>query len=361
MAVYFVTTSGNNGNNGLSEISGFRDPGYAAPLMGDGDICYVRTGTYTISNTTTGAGGPIKFGQTILRARMEGYSSVTGDMCSGVSKPLIIASGGLTPTGAFNIVEGAGTNNEPHVFVALRVDGNNRPNTTCFKGTSTSSAYNSHFYNCEAVRAASDGFNSANCVQCFASGNSGEGFDTVVPFFCLSVNNSGAGITALSEIVHCAAIGNGSGGINAAFSINAINCLAYGNTSWGINGSRNNMFINCVSVNNSDDGFETLDHTMLINCADYNNGQGRFATAPHFDFNPITLSTNPFTDPANYNFLPNTTAGGGALLREAGINLYGYTGFLNIGPVQHQNTITGSIGSVSNNVIDPLTHSVPGI
>src|SRR5690606_7869803 len=136
----------------------------------------VKSGTYTITTTTPGAAGPVKFAQASLRARMEGYSTTPGDRCVGGSKPLISADASLNPGDACNLVEAVGANNEPHVFIALRVDANSEPNTTCFKGASTASNYASYFIECEGVEAAADGFNAGHCIRCYAGSNGDVGF-----------------------------------------------------------------------------------------------------------------------------------------------------------------------------------------
>lgn len=357
MAIYFVTTSGNNTNNGLSEISGFADPGYASTQMGDGDVCYVKNGTYTIVNTVVGSGGPIKFAQANLRARMEGYNTVTGDRCTGIniSKPLIIVSTGLTPTG-LSIIEAAGNTNEPHYFIALKADGNNRPNVSCFKGSNVNNAY---FVNCEAVNANGFGFQNATCHMCYAGYNSGTGFNNVTSSHCVADNNSGWGYVASTSINRCVASRNLLGGIFAGFNPPVYNCTAYLNSGVGISAPRNNNLVSCISVLNQTFGYSVADHVSLDRCVSYGNGSARLSTTPMYDANPIILSGDPFVSTGN--FTPSSSVDG-LLLRNAGINPYGYTGFLDAGAVQSQGTgIDGGTVVINNNIIDPLTHTIPGV
>jgi hypothetical protein len=60
--------------------------------------------------------------------------------------------------------------------------------------------------------------------------------------------------------------------------------------------------------------------------------------------NDVALTADPFVDGANYNFAPNATAGGGAALRAAGFpgTAATSTGYLDIGPFQHQDAASGA-------------------
>lgn len=353
-ATYYVdVATGSNGDAGTSEADAWADPGYAAQQMGDGDICYVKSGTYTVTTTTPGAAGPVKFAQASLRARMEGYSTTPGDRCIGGSKPLISADASLNPGATCYLVEGVGAINEPHVFVALSVDANSEPSTTCFKGST--GVYPTHFIDCEAREAAADGFLNGHCFRCYAASNGGDGFDTVVSTLCYAESNTGGGFVNLStSATGCIARANGGAGF-ASFTANYINCVAYGNTGAGFNAHRNNMFINCVAVSNTTYGFNTGDHSLLDTCASYGNTTARTNTTPMFDYDAVTLSGDPFVDAANDDFTPDSTANEGALLRAAGIGPYGQTSFIDIGAVQHEDSGGGG------NVVDPLSGSIPGL
>ncbi len=353
-ATYYVATTGSNGAAGTSTGTAWADPGYASTQMGDGDICYVKAGTYTVTTTTVGAGGPVKFAQAALRARMEGYDTTPGDRCVGGSKPLISADASLNPAGTCYLVEGAGATNEPHIFVALKVDANSEPNTTCFRGTTGASTTTSIFINCEAQEAAVDGFIAGMCIKCYSASNGDEGFDACHTAYCYAESNTGVGFDAcLGTPTRCVARANSGGGFQS-FSSAFISCVAHGNTGAGFAGSRNNNYSSCVSVSNTTYGFSTGDHSSLDTCASYNNTTARTNTTPMFDYNAITPTGDPFVNASTDDFTPDATANEGALLRAAGINPYGHSGYLDAGAVQHQD-------SGGSNTIDPLTGTIPGL
>lgn len=61
----------------------------------------------------------------------------------------------------------------------------------------------------------------------------------------------------------------------------------------------------------------------------------------------VLLTTDPWTAAASGDYSPNTTAGGGALLRNAGhpgVSLFG-TGYADIGPLRHQDPVGGGGGA----------------
>ena len=346
---YVDVATGSNSDNGSTEALAWADPGYASTQMGDGDLCYVKAGTYTVTTTTVGAGGPVKFAQASKRARMEGYTTTPGDRCVGGSKPVISASASLNPASTCYLVEAVGTLDEPHVFVALRVDANSEPFTTCFKGASTVSNLYSFCYDCEAVEGAVNGFNGVVPIGCYAGSNTGTGFAACAnASYSYAESNTSWGFTVDGNCVRLIARANGAGGVSLGYSSQCGNSVAYGNTGDGFAGVRNNLLVSCVAVSNTSDAFETLDHMMLINCADYNNTAGRqAATAPMFDLGAITLTGDPFVDAANDNFTPDATTSEGALLRNAGVNPYGHTGYLDAGAVQHEGSSGGGTDQVT--------------
>ena len=86
----------------------------------------------------------------------------------------------------------------------------------------------------------------------------------------------------------------------------------------------------------------------MTNCAGFTNGSNNLNQNPFFGnstFVPLTAS--PFVNPgtptsvadAFARFAPNTTAGGGALLRGAG-----YPAYQDIGAVQHADPVGGGGG-----------------
>jgi hypothetical protein len=123
MATYYVRTDGDNGNAGTTDSSGgaWADLGYAASQMGEDDLCYIKSGTYTLTTSTPGAGGPAVLPAS-LASSIVGYETTPGDNCPTNDRPVINA-GSVT---GVQIVTLSGTDaqrhSDPH---NIKVDGNN--------------------------------------------------------------------------------------------------------------------------------------------------------------------------------------------------------------------------------------------
>lgn len=343
-ATYYVQTDGNNGNAGTATGSGnaWADPGYAASQMAVGDLCYVKSGTYVVTTVTPGAGGPVLLPTDVV-CRMEGYDTTPGDMCIGGTRPIVQASSSLNPASTCYLIQGNGTFNEEQLFVALEADGNSEPNTVGIKGDSAN--YVACFL-CTSRNNASYGFDTIKTTACYSADNGGHGFNGMFPAFCYSYSNNGLGFNGGSAVVaFCISHGDvdGFAGYHSVY----VNCVAYGNSDDGFWQLRNNQFINCVAVNCTGHGYDTADNTVLVNCADYNNTAGRTSGTPLADISPINLTGDPFTNAASGDFSLNNTAGAGAALRAAGIQVAEQTGYQDVGAVQHQST-GGSTAPVLN-------------
>jgi hypothetical protein len=183
----------------------------------------------------------------------------------------------------------------------------------------------------------------------------------------VTLNGSGPpGPTSL-VIVDSVIASNGTHGVSTASTpipstLVAQNSVFYGNTQDGIFLGETNflnvaLFNNIFSANtfygilNSNAaslsyGFGAF---FRANNAFFSNGSGAFTGLP-VNASDITLSANPFVT-AGSNFALNSTAGGGALLKAAGVP--GIlpagigTGYLDVGALQSQCTGGGGGGSVS--------------
>src|SRR5690606_14933469 len=103
-----------------------------------------------------------------------------------------------------------GAINEPHLFIAIRVDANSEPNTACFKGSNFALSF---FIDCEGVEAAGDGFNTGTAIGCYAGSNGGDGFDLCYASHCYAESNTGLGFRdGNSLVVNSIARANGTGG-----------------------------------------------------------------------------------------------------------------------------------------------------
>jgi hypothetical protein len=116
---------------------------------------------------------------------------------------------------------------------------------------------------------------------------------------------------------------------------------------------------NCV-IGNTPAGFGFLGDADVRNglcldtCAFYSNASGDTSLVnASFVRDPITLTADPFTNSAAYDFTPNDTAGGGALLKNAGTRAFLglptafttlVTTYPNVGAVQHEEAASGGGG-----------------
>lgn len=167
-------------------------------------------------------------------------------------------------------------------------------------------------------------------VACYAhdcSGNAAFDIPYCTALNCIAANNSSNGFS------------NGSTNVSAM----AVNCIAYGGTSGGngfiASAASAFLLINCISASNSGRNYSGNSNSSggnrTVNCASYNG------TSPDINIVKsgfITLTANPFTNAGAGDFSLNTTAGGGAACRAAGIpGVFPggtTTGYLDIGAAQ---------------------------
>lgn len=351
MATYYVQTDGDNGNAGTSTGSGnaWADPGYAASQMGEGDICYVKTGTYTMTTSTPGAGGPAHFATADVRCAMIGYESTPGDDCPNDSFPELNA-GTVTFGSVTALFKGNGADNEKQVFMNLTANGNSQSNTRGFQGDASSNVYATR---CVAVTCAEAGFYTIGCTSCFADTCSTIGFRTTVCAQC-TAKTCGKGFVGVNDIVmQCIAYNCTDDGFGTDTTIDAYrtvydSCTSFGNGGDGFSERLVNISgmrcTNCISVGNGGYGFHNIDSACFVNCATYNNTSGRTSTTPLVDSLAITLSGDPFVDSANGDFRLNNTAGAGALLRGLSTGIPGQVATRDIGAVQHSDPTAGGGG-----------------
>ena len=324
MTAYYVTTSGSDSNNGLTEGTAFATPGYAAgQARTSGDLIYIKSGTYTLSTSSSNVSGGV---MSVARGvQVEGYQTTIGDRAA---RP-VIAAGSVTSTGAIYTAENASFNISPGSnVIALEVDGNSNFTygfsfftqyshggvdlvaRNCSTGFLGSSSKTGHIFNCSAISCSSRGFDGISTVACLADQ-------------CATGYISGE--------VHMRSIASnctGSGFYNNGLPHNLIHCVAYGNA----NGFQCNYDIGnhsyCIASENSQYGwfFNSTSASPILNyCADYNNTSGRNrATEDSRDYQPINLTSDPFTSASTGDFRINNDAGGGAELRQ--IQLSGIAG-----------------------------------
>ena len=185
---------------------------------------------------------------------------------------------------------------------------------------------------------------------------------SVVYAACIAHTNTISGFVATSvntTYVRCLAYGN-SGAASDGFAVdnNAVhlNCVAYAN---GRDGYRANddqvLYTNCIAEGNGTTAgwgwTNTFGAVFLFNCAGFNNQAGNTSLGTVIgvkNINFVTGSATFFTNAAGADFSLNTTAGGGAAARAAGIPgafpAGATTGFLDIGAAQHADPAGGGGG-----------------
>lgn len=92
MTAYYVSNTGSDSNNGLSEVNAFATPGYACgQATAYGDTIYIKAGTYNCTTTTNNvAGGYLAPAQGV---NIVGYEVTIDDDCPTNNRPLINNNG----------------------------------------------------------------------------------------------------------------------------------------------------------------------------------------------------------------------------------------------------------------------------
>lgn len=209
-----------------------------------------------------------------------------------------------------------------------------------------------YVYNCEAKNCTRSGFDVvANAVldSCYIHAN-------VNGVIIGSVGSS----TCAGGVVNCLIVNNTSQGVltnaTGAATVWIRNCVLAGNTSDGVkvplNGASMNIFMqNCILDSNGGYGFNFSSATVAPTQGCRNNayrsntsGARNGITAGAGD---VTLTADPFTNSGGNDWSLNTTAGGGAACRAAGIpGVFvgaSTTGYQDIGAAQHANPASGGL------------------
>jgi hypothetical protein len=332
MTTYYVTTSGSDSNNGLTEGTAFATPGYAASQATiGGDIVYVKEGTYTLTTTTENvSGGTIGIARAV---KFLGYKTTAGDFAA---RPIINA-GSQVVTNVIRIVS-PNFNNQGSAVRCIEVDGSNNA-TTGFNAAGTFSSlvenciarncsngfygggYGQSFTNCSAIDCTTSGFDYGYCVYCHAH-SCLRGFTGITRYLfgCIASNATNEGFSVGNTYPYlwnrCVAVNNGSDGFKDEYAIGQLNqCIASGNGGYGFR----------VGANGS----------LMTDCADYSNASGRdIIVSNPLDIRPINLTADPFTSASTGDFTLTNDAGGGAELRQIQLSgLAGVNGVFDVGAI----------------------------
>lgn len=349
MATYYVKTSGNDTTGDGSSGNPWATPGKAGGSLAGDDILYIEEGTYSITSTTANiAGGRLSLPANVA-CTVIGHA--TGDITDFSAKPLLTAG-----VGSLTVISIDGNDGENQVIFNVKVSGEKRLSTTGISGTNANWEF---AINCEAVDCTTRCFSTISCFGCKSSYDgtkTGVGFNLCFMSECWADNHA-TGVESAGTIFSNCIISNCTNGVSATngYRNRFYNCVSYGNTNSGFE-TRNaptlsgSVFVNCIAYGNGAYGwdFNVVTGSGLINCASGNNTSGRTDGNETFDLGVITLTADPFTNAAGGDFSLNNTVGGGALLRSLGYGIPGQTQNIDIGAVQHEDTIGGGGAVIIN-------------
>lgn len=330
-------------------------PGLAFAKSVSGNTIYLKYSAtpYTISTSTAGSGGPLKY---IQDQNFIGYDTTRSLSNTDANRPTIKAG-----VNSISILTGVDAFSRRNRFRNFILDGDQptRSSVNGFYGLSAGGdqAYAelvkvvncttgfhtvSHCFRCEAA-SCTDGFNSCTVhTACISRSNSGRGYrgqGGQVYMLCLAYSNTGVGFDTEAfggTFINCTSVSNGSHGFNTQ------------------NDSRTQGYsVNSIAVGNGGYGWNSGSGHTLKSCASKSNTGGRTSGSPQ-DLDAVTLTVDPFTNSGSSDFSLNNTAGGGADCRAAGFpGVFPgglTTGYLDIGAVQHQDSGGGG-GSSSPYII----------
>ncbi len=324
-----LTTAGGAGSAIVGKMGGaFASPGMGAKFAVSANGLFVKYNAtpYSCSSSTNVSGGCISSGNlkwvvSYDTTRDLGNTDANRSTFNAASNSMALVTLSTSHGFMANII--AAVNG--HTSVTGFALGSQVAAYNCVaSGVATGYAMNNgngFAQNCLATGCTGNGFsigNVSSCHDCVALGTTaGSGFTCsgnagAVFVNCCSIGSVGAssdGFTLgdnFGVCVSCVAYGNGGIGFNISTSgpsATCTNCISYGNTGVGYAGG---------TVTN-------LWASKLLNCAgggNSSNFSGLFASQI---VNFQALSAGPFTNAAGNDFSLNSTAGGGALCKAAGI------------------------------------------
>ena len=325
-------------------------PGLVAGLKVNSNSVFVKDGSYTCSSSGNVAGGKIAdttVGTTTAPNYWIGWNAIRTVTNLDATKPLLKAT-----ANSMTVFATSGS------VVIRNIKTGRNASETSVVGFSGGFALYTEWENCVATALAT-GWSLTNsnalmlncladtCATGFSLGAAGERC-----IGCESKAHTAVGFTCgenSCSFINCIAWG-GTGSADGFKTTNNgvifVNCTSYGNAGAGFTftgGFESHLLINCVATGNSGKQFNLATTTetshRLLNCAAKADGTGtdNFNIVSKIGF--IILTADPFTNAASGDFSLNTTSGGGAACRAAGIpGVFPggtTTGYLDIGAVQH--------------------------
>ncbi len=335
----------------FKEGGAFASPGMAGSIAVSGMNVWVKSGTYTLTSSTSNvAGGRITSaggtaGTNICK--WEGFNTYRTDKGT---RP-VISAGAVT---GITIFTGTGSSTIIDNFI-LDCEGG-ATMTGYSLGGNRSAAYRVKVIDSTVIGSnlTADGVN----VLCEVTGHSGtSAFSTSSGnwLYCEAYDGTTSAFvmgSTVGAIIGCIADTN-TGASSDGFQLTGrghqiSRSISYGSGRHGFNAGANGgcSFDNCIAENSGGWGWTNgavAQNVILINCAGYNNTSGDITSAIFPDnFNFVSGTASFFTDAANGDFTLNNNAGGGALLRATGFpgtltRAIGQ-GYSDRGPYQHQDS-----------------------
>jgi len=317
--------------------------------LANGNKIYIKSGTYTLTTTTAGAGGPISGPSTTLLFII-GYQDTHGDLngSSIASNPVIDAAALTT----FDIVTltGAGDSTPQHI-AHVTVDGQSNSGVRGFVGNNDVRVF---AHRCYAKDCAANGFNVLSACGCKTFGG-GHGFSDCLVWECIAVDGTGTGF---SESAQGFIYNSIAARMNIGFSFDirsrVVGCIADSCTGDGFFIADDPALVmNCVSTNNGGWGFgnvnaATASSNAIVNCYTYNNTSGAFEFTTGYEaILDTSMTSDPWVDAANNDFRPNNASTGGAILRQAALIPPDQQEHRDVGAVQHAEPVISSNGMIT--------------
>lgn len=333
------------------------DPAIVASKVVATNTVWIKSGTYSVTSSSANVSGGC-VSQTGVATYMEGYNSTRGDFGTA---PTMQASGISTATLWTIAASDSSARN-------IAFDGNSLTSLRGFSSTVRSTITALSALNCT-----NSGFNWGGTVAmtlratgCTTTGAGILISNTPTVLGSVAHDNTvhGFSLTGAGFCTRCIADTN-TGASSDGFSLGVggtamSSSTAYGNGRDGIRFAGNSG-VGAVSLceGNGGYGFNNtgVANVTLTHCGGYNNTSGNTNGTFVLNRSFVTGSASFFTDAAGGDFSLNTTAGGGAAARAAGIpGVFpgiSTTGHLDIGAAQHADPASsgGGIPVIGGNII----------
>lgn len=326
------TATGNIGG-AIASIGGF-----SSFIHATGVTMWAKSGTYTLTTSTAGPGGPFSVSAYVVRLRIEGYGTLRGDQAA---TPLMDAGAITGITLVTLAVSGATTG---QTVVNINVDGKSQTGNNGFNlNDADNTAEGCGSVNCNQA-ATNYGFRSGTisacrATSCWLGGTLISNMDSCEAISCTADGWSG-GASSLSWSDSIARGCGGDGFVNTAAAMSYSNLTSDGNAGDGYDGASGRM-VDCIATNNGGVAVRTSGQLVAIRLTTFANTGAR-TSGTVIESRPIVLTADPYVSRGTGDLRPNTTAGGGALLRGASPGPPSQINNRDIGAVQHTDPAVGS-------------------